>query len=57
MPFKISQENRDRVDALARRLGTTIPHSIGIIFWMLPILEALTERLEKLEARDGSPDD
>lgn len=41
---------RVRVEELAERLGTHIPDSILIEFWSLPILEALADRLEKLEA-------
>jgi hypothetical protein len=40
---------RERADKLAERLGIAIPGDISITFWMLPILEKLADRLDKLE--------
>ncbi len=40
----------ERAEALAKRLGVEIPDSISIRLWPLPLLEALVDRLEKLEA-------
>ncbi len=41
---------RERAEKLAERLGTEIPGSIQMGLWTLPLLEALADRLEKLEA-------
>lgn len=45
----ISDPERNRISALAERLGTHIPPGIGLQAWSLPILEALLKRIEKLE--------
>ncbi len=43
-----------RASELADRLGVHIPGEIEIWFWMLPLLESLADRLERLEARHGA---
>lgn len=38
-----------RADAVAARLGTAIPNDIRIESWLVPLLEKIVERLERLE--------
>ena len=40
---------KEKAEALAKRLGVEIPDSISIGLWPLPLLEVLVDRLEKLE--------
>jgi len=50
--FRLLPADTDRGDALAERLGTEIPPAIDMRIWTLPLLEAITERLERLEKKD-----
>ena len=43
----------ERAEALAKRLGTDIPGMIDMRIWMLPLLEKIVDRLEKLEKMHG----
>jgi hypothetical protein len=49
-------EERDRADALASRLGTYIPGDISYGMWPLPILEAIVDRLDAMQAEQAQPD-
>lgn len=42
-----------RAEALAERLGTSIPGVILMTHWPLPILEAIVDRIEDIERRIG----
>ena len=45
----------EQAEALAAKLGTFIPCGIPKHLWSLPLLAALTLRLEQLEARVAGP--
>ncbi len=47
---------KKRAEELAERLGVEIPDSIQMGLWPLPLLEALVDRIEKLEMRMLSHD-
>ena len=44
---------RARIELLAEKLGINIPYGLPVQFWMLPILEELVNRIEKLEEKKG----
>jgi hypothetical protein len=46
-----TEEERERADALCRRLDTYIPGGITFAMWPLPVLEAIVDRLERFEQR------
>ncbi len=46
---EISARDRDAADRLAFSNGTHIDGSCSVVMWSLPILKALTERLDKVE--------
>ncbi len=41
---------KERGEKLAEKLGVTIPDSVSMGLWSLPLLEVLVDRLEALEA-------
>jgi len=45
-PYKVEEAEK-----LAERLGTSIPSGIDLVLWALPILEAITDRIERIEQR------
>lgn len=46
-----SGDVRDIAKQLAEKLGTRIPVTIDIHFWTIPILYALSEKIDSLEER------
>ena len=48
---EISMKERQRALSLARRFATGIPGDINAVMWALPILEAMSLRIEFLEAK------
>jgi hypothetical protein len=42
-------QHKERADLLARRLSTYLPDQMDPAVWSLPILEALVDRIERLE--------
>ncbi len=46
---EISARDRDAADRLAFSNGTHIDGSCSVVMWSLPILKAMTERLDKVE--------
>ena len=55
MPVIIEQSSVKRARILAEKLSTIIPDFIDLPFWSLPILEALVERIQALEATTLPP--
>lgn len=45
----LSNVDKKRSEALAARVGVSIPGDISLFQWHLPILEKLVERVENLE--------
>lgn len=42
---------QEEAEEIAKKLNTSIPGSISINFWVLPILKKLIERIENLEKK------
>ena len=48
--IKLDLADLRRAEELATRLQVEIPSTIDMRIWMLPLLEAIVERIEQLEA-------
>jgi len=44
-----SDDTKKKVEELAIKLHTIIPSDIDLIFWALPLLQKLVEKVEELE--------
>ena len=49
----MSPEERQAAQQFAAKLGVTIPDTISIHLWSLPLLEAMLRRIEELEMRQA----
>ncbi|RLB06449.1 MAG: hypothetical protein DRG83_00270 [Deltaproteobacteria bacterium] len=49
--FWVDPHTKEKAEKLAERLGTLIPSEIDLVLWALPILEAIADRIEKIEQR------
>ena len=47
--FGPSHEEKERINNAATKLNTVVPPTISGIFWSLPIIESLIERVIALE--------
>ena len=49
--FWVDPHTKEKAEKLAERLGTSIPSGIDLVLWALPILEAITDRIERIERK------
>jgi hypothetical protein len=44
-------QDRERIDAMCRKLDTYIPNSLSLYFWPMPLLERIVELLDAHDER------